>query len=116
MSLITLISVVVFVILLNVARYCDRFAGLPGMTMTSAISTLPPLALAGLLMTSTALAAPSTSIRHKSVLPVRNTPETVIVKGRTHAAIRHERLQHAAASVSEIDAAKLDRLAITTTR
>ena len=84
--------------------------------MKRAMFNLPPLAIAGLLMTSTALAAPSTLVRHKAVPPVRNTPETVIVKGRTHAAIRHERLQHAAASVSEIDAERLDRLAITTTR
>ena len=64
---------------------------------------MPTLALAGLLPMGAALAAKTTS-------------ETVIVKGRSHAALRHERLQHAAASVSELGAEKLDRLAITTTR
>lgn len=68
--------------------------------MTRAL-ILPPLALAGLLLGSTAFAAPV---------------ETVRVDGRSRSAVKHDKLQHSAASVSELSAEKLQRLAITSTR
>ena len=71
----------------------------------------PPLAFAGLLLTGTALASPPTTAPTSD-----KNPEQIVVKGRSHAALRHDRLQHSAASVSELGAEKLQLLAITSTR
>ena len=77
--------------------------------MTRPLPALTAAACAGLLWMGAAAAAP----RGRSA---PKPPQTVVVRGRSHAALRHERLQHVAASVSELSAAKLDRLAVTTTR
>ncbi len=82
--------------------------------MTRLLLAMPMAACVGLLLMGTALAAPPAKPKARSAL--RNLPETVVVRSRSHAALRHERLQHVAASASELSAAKLDRLAITTTR
>lgn len=78
--------------------------------MTRSTPVFSRLALASVLLASTAFS------RTAWGAPVSSKPETVRVSGRSHAALRHDRLQHAAASASLLSAEKLDRLAITTTR
>ncbi len=76
---------------------------------------LPPLAFASLLLAGTGCAD---AAKRKAVSGKRAVPsvETIKVSARSRASLRHDRLQHTAASVSELSAEKLSRLAVTTTR
>ncbi len=78
--------------------------------MTRLTSSLSP-AFAGLLFAGSSHAAAPMPARAAGKLS-----EQVVVTARSHVAARHDRLQHSAASVSELGAEKLQRLAITSTR